>query len=297
VATGTNIVEVRDLGTLELKKKLSFPMSGITGVALDSEDRLWFISNPMKGGDGGLYLAIEEGKPEKVKQYSIPTSLDSLRITLWGRKLLVADYGRHVVECIGEDGELLGMLYFPYVSRVKWALDERVLVTSGKYGKHVFLMMMTGALHNTAKSGWFGYVIDYGTQSSNRADAFYMDRVLIEWYLGFSEVPLPLPKRAPYTIRVGSGEYRAGELIREPGFNSFTPILVFNEGYVFARPGDVEPEIEMMVPHHHMIAPKPSPEWEKIDRFKKAYKIEAPGLYRVRTLSKTRVEVYAICKP
>ena len=137
----------------------------------------------MHGGDGGLYILEDLERPEKVekvKQYSVPASLDSLRISPWGQKLLVADYGKHTVECISESGDLLGVLYFPYVSGVKWTLDERVLISSGKFPKHVFLLLITGALHNTVKSGWFGYVMDYGTQSSNRADAFYLDRVLIQ---------------------------------------------------------------------------------------------------------------------
>lgn len=57
----------------------------------------------------------------------------------------MADYGRHIVECHGEDGELLGVLYFPYVSGVKWCVDERVVLSSGKYPKHTFLILITGA--------------------------------------------------------------------------------------------------------------------------------------------------------
>lgn len=202
-------------------------------------------------------------KAEKVRQYSIPVSLDSLRISPWGRKFLVADYGRHMVECVSEEGESLGVLYFPYVSGVKWTLDERVLISSGKYDKHTFLLLVTGALHNTSKSGWFGYVMDYGTQASNRADAFYLDRVLIQWYLGFSEIRLPLPKRAPYVIRVGSGEFDRGELVREQGFEAFTPILVFNRCHIIARPKDVELMLEGMVSYYPLIAPKPDLGWDE----------------------------------
>ncbi|RLC80898.1 MAG: hypothetical protein DRI61_04835, partial [Chloroflexi bacterium] len=217
-ATGTNVVEVRDLENLQLQRELTLPVEGITSAALDSQGRLWLLSNPRYGGDGGLYILEDLERPEKVekvRQYSIPASLDSLRISPWGRKLLVADYGKHTVECISESGELLGVLYFPFVSGVKWTLDERVLISSGKFPKHTFLLLITGALHNTVQSGWFGYVMDYGTQSSNRADAFYLDRVLIEWYLCFWEISLPLPKRAPYVIRVGSGEFEEGELVKE----------------------------------------------------------------------------------
>jgi len=299
-ATGTNVIEVRDLEDLQLREELTLPVRGITSAALDSQGRLWVLSNPRHGGDGGLYLIEDTEHPrraEKVRRYSVPVSLDSLRISPWGQKLLVADYGRHIVECVSEDGESLGTLYFPYVSGVKWTLDERVLISSGKFPKHTFLLLITGALHNTVKSGWFGYVMDYGTQSSNRADAFYLDRVLIQWYLGFSEVPLPLPKRAPYVIRVGSGEFGRGELVRERGFETFTPILVFNRAHITARPGDVELALEVMVPYHHLIAPKPEPAWDEVVRFRGRCEVDAPGVYRVRATSKTAVEVYAVCEP
>ncbi len=299
-ATGTGVVQVRDLGDLQLREELKLPAKGITSTALDSQGRLWLISNPMRGGDGGLYVLEDRQhseKLERVRQYSTPTSLDSLRISPWGEKLLVADYGKHVVECISENGDSLGILYFPYVSGVKWTLDERVLLSSGKYNKHTFLLLITGALHTTAKSGWFGYVMDYGTQASNRADAFYLDRVLIQWYLGFSEIPLPLPKRAPYLIRVGSGEFGPGDLVRERGFQSFTPIVVFNRCHIVARPKDVELKLETLVPHHHIIAPKPDLAWDVVETFRGTCKVSVPGVYRVRAMSKAAVEVYAICKP
>jgi len=295
VATGTNAVEIRDLEDLQLRRELNLPVEGITSTALDSQGRLWLLSNPMHGGDGGLYVLEDVERPEKVEKVR-PASLDSLRISPWGRKLLVADYGRHTVECISEDGECLGTLYFPYVSGVKWTLDERVLISSGKYDKHTFLLLITGALHNTVKSGWFGYVMDYGTQSSNRADAFYLDRVLIQWYLGFSEISLPLP-RAPYVIRVGSGEFGEGELVREQGFEAFTPILVFNRCHIAARPKDVELALEVMVPYHHLIAPKPDLAWDEVERFKGMCEVSVPGVYRIRVISQATVEVYATCEP
>ncbi|MBC7099075.1 hypothetical protein H5T52_08155 [Candidatus Bipolaricaulota bacterium] len=300
VATGTNVVEVRALEDLQLRKELNLSVKGITSTALDSQGRLWLISNPKNGGDGGLYMLEDIEHPEKVekvRRYSIPASLDSLRISPWGRKLLVADYGRHTVECISEDGECLGTLYFPYVSGVKWTLDERVLISSGKFPKHTFLLLITGALHNTVRSGWFGYVMDYGTQASNRADAFYLDRVLIQWYLGFSEIPLPLPKRTPYVIRVGRGEFGEGELVREQGFEAFTPVLVFHRCHIIARPKDVELALEVMVPYHHLIAPKPDSAWDEVERFKGTYELGVPGVYRVRAIPKASVEVYAICEP
>jgi len=233
----------------------------------------------------------------KVKQYSMPTSIDSLRISPWGRKILVADYGRHVVECIDEDGVVVGVLHFPYVSGVKWTVDERVILSSGRFPKHVFLTLITGALHNTASSGWFGYVVDYGVQASNRADSFYIDRVLIQWYLSFFEIKLPLPKHSPYIIRVGEGVFRAGELVKERGFTSFTPIIVLNRCYIVSKPPNTKLALERMTPHYSVIAPKPTYEWEEVDVFSKRYEIDIPGIYRVRTKTNTSIEVYAICKP
>ncbi|ABN70636.1 hypothetical protein Smar_1550 [Staphylothermus marinus F1] len=49
VATGRNIVEVRDLGDLRFIKKYELPVSGVVGLALDSENRIWFISNSLYG--------------------------------------------------------------------------------------------------------------------------------------------------------------------------------------------------------------------------------------------------------
>jgi hypothetical protein len=300
VATGTNVVEVRDMEDLRLQRALALPIEGVTSTALDSRGRLWLLSNPMHGGDGGLYVLEDIECPkgvEKAKQYSAPVSLDSLRVSPWGQKLLVADYGRHVIECISEDGDLVGMLHFPYVSGVKWTLDERVLISSGKFPKNTSLLLITGALHNTMRSGWFGYVIDYGVRSSNRADAFFLDRILIQWYLGFSEVPIPLPKMAPYVVRVGSGEFDQGEFVREQGFDAFTPIPVFNRCYIAAGPKNVELVLEAMVPHHHLIAPKPEPVWDEMESFRGRCEVDVPGVYRVRVTSKGAFEVYAVCKP
>ena len=118
-------MEVRSLETLQLQRELDLPIEGITSASLDSQGWLWMISNPMRGGDGGLYVLQGPASVERVRQYSIPTSLDSMRITPWGRKLLVADYGRHTVECISNgrgapgrgqlyiNGELVGNTEFP----------------------------------------------------------------------------------------------------------------------------------------------------------------------------------------
>ncbi|MBE9506944.1 MAG: hypothetical protein IMY86_02755 [Chloroflexi bacterium] len=85
--------------------------------------------------------------------------------------------------------------------------------------------------------------------------------------------------------------------MKEQGFGAFTPILVFNEGHVVARPKDVELALEALVPHHHLIAPKPDLAWDEVERFRGMCQVSVPGVYRVRATSKAAVEVYAICKP
>ena len=300
LATGRNVIEIRDLDSLRLVRKIELRIGGITGVALDSENRLWIISSGVYGGDNCLYVVNDVNATKdlrRIRKFSTPASIDSLRISPWGRKMLVADYGRHVVECINEDFENVGILYFPYVSGVRWSLDERVLISSGKFPKHTFLLLITGALHNTMKSGWYGYLADYGTQASNRADAFYYNKILIQWYLGFQEISLPLPKQVPYVIRIGEGLHKKGEHVKEKGFESFTPILVFNKCYIVSTPKNEELILEAMTPYHSIIAPKPDISWEEVDTFKGKYEIEVPGVYRVRMKTRTAVEVYAVCRP
>jgi hypothetical protein len=298
LASGENVIEIRDLNSLGLVKKINVPVNGVVSVALDSRDRIWFITNRFYGGDNSLYMIDEDNSIVRIKEYSLPASIDSMRISPWGRKILVADYGRHTVECISEDGEATGILYFPYVSGVKWSIDERVVLSSGKYPKHVFLLLITGALHNTIRSGWYGYIMDYGVQASNRADMYYLDRILIQWYLGFHEHKLPLPKNKPYVIRIGSGTYKGNELVKEEGFIGFTPIIVFNKCTIFSNPSNIELVLEKITPHYSIIAPKPKQSWEIIDSFKGKYTINIPGIYRLRTINKTILkDTYAVCQP
>jgi len=104
---------VLNLNNLGLLKKLELPVKGIIGAAIDSENRIWFISNSLYGGDNSLYMISDMNDPNsirKVKQYSMPASIDSLRISPWGQKIIVADYGRHIVECISEEGEAVSSL-------------------------------------------------------------------------------------------------------------------------------------------------------------------------------------------
>ncbi|RLE84213.1 MAG: hypothetical protein DRJ41_03525 [Thermoprotei archaeon] len=295
-ATGTSKIEVIDLEKLKISKTIETGIKGVTSAALDSEGRLWVISNTVRGGDGWLYLIEERAHPKRIRKYSAPVSLDSMRISPWGRKLLVADYKRHLLECVSEEGELLGILYFPYITGVKWTLDERALISSGKYDKYTSLLLITGALHNTARSGWYGYIMDYGVQPSNRADAFYLNKVLIQWYLGFYEINLPLPKEVPFTVRVGEGSFSEGSYLVEPGFETFTPILVFKRCYVAAYPQNVKLMLERLVPYYSFIAPKLPVRWIEVGSFKGSCEIRFPGVYRIKTCARSRVEVYGVCK-
>jgi len=63
-----------------------------------------------------------------------------------------------------------------------------------------------------------------------------------------------------------------------------TPLadLMFNEG---RENWNVELELEILVPHHHFIAPKPSIEWENVEKFKNSTRSK----YREYTELKTRL--------
>jgi len=96
---------------------------------------------------------------------------------------------------------------------------------------------------------------------------------------------------------VGSGEFGEGELVREEGFEAFTPILVFNRCHIAARPKNVELALEVMVPYHHLIAPKSDLAWDEVERFRGMCELSLPGVYRVRMIWRKEVEVYAVCEP
>lgn len=299
LATGTHIVAVHDIDSLELIRNIECPAGGILGVAKDSLDRLWFISCPVYGGDGGLYLIEDLARPEKarlMRRYACPYSIDSARLRPFAAKLLVADHGRHRVEMLDEEARPCGEVFHPYVTGVRWSLDERVLLSSGKRSHHVALLTIMSALHTGGDSPWFGLVHDYGTQPSNRADLFYNNRVLIQWFLGFQELTLPLPKRAPYVIPIVRGEAKAGALLGAPGYADFTPVVVMASATLMARPGP-ELSVEYMVPFHSFLAPRPGDVWQTVGAFSGRFEITTPGVYRLRALGDGPVDAHAVCRP
>lgn len=299
LSTGTRDIAVHDLGTLDLVRTLECPVGGILGAVKDSLDRLWFISCPSYGGDGGLYRIDDLSRPAEarlMRTYACPYSLDAARLRPFAAKLLVADHGRHRVEMIDEEAVPCGEVFHPYVTGVRWSLDERVLLSSGKRSRHVALLTIMGALHTGGDSPWFGLVHDYGTQPSNRADMFHNHRVLVQWFLGFQELELPLPKRAPYVIPIARGDARANELLRAPDYADFTPVVVMTSGTLLARPGP-ELAVEYMVPFHSFLAPRPGDVWQELGTFRDRFELTIPGVYRVRARGDGPVDVHAVCRP
>ena len=293
---GENRIEVREFSNLSnVKKTITTGIRGITGITLDSQDRLWAISSRLRGGDGGLYVVDKETPHDCRRKIMLgsPTSIDSMRIAPWGQKIFVADPFNHRIVIVGEEGEQLGFLATPYPTGIKTLVDERVIISSGKIPTHVDLTIISGGLHNVG-TNWFAYLTDYGTQASNRADAVDFHKILIQWFLGFQEVELPLRKEIPFVTILGTGIYNAGDLIMEKGFNSFTPIFVGNHGSVYLSKMNAKFTLEMMEPASSIIAGQKQDEWIALNDAVGRCKIEAPGIYRVRAGEKFTGRAWAI---
>ncbi len=286
----TNVVEVRNLSNLELIRR--FRIDGLERVysaTYDSLGRLWVT------GDAGLYL-LEDGRAKLVRGYGAALSMDTQR-ALPSRTLAIADHLSHVIELISEDGGVKGRVYFPYPGGVRFSPDERLLISSGRVPNHTHLLLILGATHLQSTSGWFGYLWDYGTLASNRADAYFIGKVLIQWSLSAFEVPIPLPKFRKYLIRVGSA--REGVLAKEPNYTSFTPIPVMSRCWLFME-GEGRVCIEVMRPNYSIIAPQGIENWvqyDVIDIKSSPYLMNVPGLYRVRTVKGHLRSAYVICEP
>jgi hypothetical protein len=197
---------------------------------------------------------------------------------------------------LDEEARPCGEIFHPYVTGVRWSLDERVLLSSGKRAHHVALLTILAALHTGGDSPWFGLVHDYATQPSNRADLFHNNRVLIQWFLGFPELTLPLPKRAAYVIPIARGEAAGGDLLRAPGYADFTPVVVMTSATLMARPGP-ELAVEYMVPFHSFLAPRPGDVWQTVGTFRDRFELTTPGVYRLRALADGPVDAHAVCRP
>ncbi len=60
LASGGNVIEVRDLNDPGLMKRINVPVNEVVSVALDSKGGVWFITNKFYGGDNGLYMIGED---------------------------------------------------------------------------------------------------------------------------------------------------------------------------------------------------------------------------------------------
>jgi len=287
----TNIVEFRKLDTLDLVKRVRVEgVSRVYSAALDSQGRLWVV------GDGGLYT-VEEYGAKLVKGFGYAVSMDCQRAAP-SRTIAVVDHLAHVVELISEEGDCKGRIYFPYPGGARFTPDERLIVSSGRLPNHVQLTMIVGATHLTNQSPWFGYLWDFGTLASNRADSYHLDRVLIQWSLSLFEVPVPLPKHKPYVVRMGRG--CNGGYVVEKGYTAPTPLPVLGLCHLVIE-GRGRIAIEMLRPRYALLAPQMSEEWIAVDAIEvsgiSSYRIEVPGIYRVKVLKGEVVDCYAVCKP
>jgi hypothetical protein len=299
VPDGINRINIVDFESIDhLLNSVKVPVNGVISATLDSQDRIWFVSSKRSGGDGGLYMISDinaKNTPQKMHSLSDPTSIDSVRISPWGRKILVSDYGSHQVFVLNEEGEILDSIYHPFVSGVRSLVDERAVLSSGKYPMHSDLLILTGGLHN-AKSSWFGYLTDYGIQPSNRADMIKPNSVMIQWFLGFSEISLPIKKEVPFVIQIGQGNNIDNELIKVTGFEKFTPIIIFGKATFFVSDPNVKFTVELLIPRSSIISHEDD-NWVIYSITAGRLTVNDPGVYRIKSLSKTRAKFWAVCSP
>jgi len=288
--SSVNVVEVRNLSNFELVRR--FRVDGLERVysaTYDSLGRLWVT------GDAGLYL-LEGERAKLVRGYGAALSMDTQQ-GVPSKTLVVADHLSHIVEVLNEDGGVKGRIYFPYPGGVRFTPDERLIISSGRVPNHTHFLLIVGATHLQSTSGWFGYLWDYGTLASNRADSYYVGKVLIQWSLSAFEVPVPLPKFRKYLIRVGNA--REGVLAKEARYTSFTPIPVMSRCWLFME-GEGRVGIEVMKPNYSLVAPQGIESWVQIDTVdikSSPYLIEVPGIYRVRVVKGFLKNSYAVCEP
>ena len=296
---GINRINIVDFESIDhLLNSVKIPVNGVISATLDSQDRIWFVTSKRSGGDGSIYMINDvnaRSTPKKMRALSDPTSIDSVRISPWGRKILVSDYGSHQVLVLDEEGEILDSIYHPFVSGVRSLVDERAVLSSGKYPMHSDLLILTGGLHN-AKSSWFGYLTDYGIQPSNRADLIKPNSVMIQWFLGFSEISLPIKKEVPFVIQMGQGNNIDNELIKVTGFEKFTPVIIFGKATFFASDPNVKFAVELLIPRSSILSHEDD-NWVIYSEAICRLTISDPGIYRVKSLSKTRAKFWAVCSP
>lgn len=298
IPSGENILEVRDLSDLSrLIRKIRLPFTGATGVALDSQDRVWIISSVFRNGNGNVYVLdslSRNSKVTKVANCKGPTSIDSMRISPWGKKIFVVDHLLHRTIIFDEEGERIGKIISPYPSGIKSLVDERAMISSGKIPNHVDLLFMIGGLH-VVDTNWFAYVYDFATQASNRADGITFDKVLIQWYLGFQEIKTPLKKDIPYVVPLGRANKEDKNLVYQEEYHSFTPIFVGSHADVFASDKNTEITVEMAVPRTGLLSYNHKEDWIVYDRSKGMVKISTSGLFRCKSVGRSEAYLWANC--
>ena len=288
------VVEFRDLESLELRRVLKLDGVGrVSSAVLDSSGRLWVL------GEDGLYV-VSESSAEGVKVRRVLTvaggaSMDSQR-TEPARTIAVASYLSHSVLLVSEDGSLKASIPTPFPGGVRYTHDERLIVSSGRFPKHVQLTLVYGATHLNPRSAWFAYLWDYGTLASNRADSWGFERALIQWSLSAFEVPLPLPKFKPYVIPLGRG--RGGKLLKHEGFHSFTPAPALGDCVLLSE-GAGRFVIEALLPEYSVTAPQREERWVPVCEgvAGKPLKVPCPYLIRVRVLEGTIERATLSCVP
>ena len=286
------VVELRDLKNLELKRRISLRGVGrVASAVLDSSGTLWVL------GSRGLYLVMGEGsvgiRVRKVLDVSMGVSMDSQRAEP-AKVIAVADHLSHRVLLVGEDGGLRASIPTPFPGGVRFTHDERLIISSGRLPTHVQLTLIYGATHLKPSNPWFGYLWDYGTLASNRADSWGFEKVLIQWSLSALEVQTPLPKFKPYIIPLGSGS--SDELLRYEGFKGFTPAPALGKCILLSK-GSGKISLEVLKPKHSFIYPKEGGEWITIAEGGggKPLNTPHPGLYRVKVLKEPIKHAVVIC--
>lgn len=283
-AYGGPFVEVRSLSDLSLKARYEVEGVNVLSAAYDSS------GNIILAGDGGVY-ALKEGRTTRLLNARMPLGLDCQR-SPFARSCALSDHSLHRVVVFKEWGEPVGSTPFPYPGGVRFTPDERLIISSGKIPEHVQLTVVLGAVHTTAKSGWAGYLHDYATLPSNRADSADYGRYLFQWALGVFEAEAPLPKHKPYVVRLGSG---ANWYLRQEGYEAPTPLPVLGECHIYyAGPGELGAEV--LRANYVFYGLHEEEAWRPVERLKNGEAIRAPGIYRLAARGLVE-DAYAVCAP
>ncbi len=287
------VVDVRDLATLKLRRRLRLVDVGRAySAVLDSSGEIIVL-----GGRGVYRVSDEEGvvRARKVLNVSGGVSMDSQR-AVPSRIIALANYLRHEILVLGEDMGVKGLIPSPYPGGVRFSEDERLIVSSGRFPKHVQLTLVYGATHVGWGSGWFAYLWDYGTIASNRACLKGFESVLIQWSLSLIEAPYPLPKFKPFTTYLGSGV--GGNYLSAEGFKAPTPAPALGECYLITS-GSGRVTIERLATKHSVLAPQDRVRWLPFSDAEvgSLAEVRVPGLYRVKVVEGVVENASLVCRP